>query len=174
MSLLKLFLLLWKQNRLALRRSPAFEQSVVARVMMAFGAGFMIVYLIFIGTIMGLPASEERMFGLLLTLMPLWMVLDFGLRFMAQQTPAVVIKPYLLQPVPFRSIINVYLINSLLTGFSFVWLALFLPYAFVIFCGGASLFVALSTVLCGLLLILANSQFYLPLWDALSFGLYYQ
>ena len=161
MSLLKLFLLLWKQNRLALRRSPAFEQSVVARVMMAFGAGFMIVYLIFIGTIMGLPASEERMFGLLLTLMPLWMVLDFGLRFMAQQTPVVVIKPYLLQPVPFRSIINVYLINSLLTGFSFVWLALFLPYAFVIFCGGASLFVALSTVLCGLLLILANSQFYL-------------
>ena len=161
MSLLKLFFLLRKQNRLALRRSPAFEQSVVARVMMAFGAGFMIVYLIFIGTIMGLPASEERMFGLLLTLMPLWMVLDFGLRFMAQQTPAVVVKPYLLQPIPFRSIINVYLINSLLTGFSFVWLALFLPYAFVIFCGGASLFVALSAVLCGLILILANSQFYL-------------
>lgn len=161
MNLLKLFFLLRKQNRLALRRSPAFEQSVVARVMLAFGAGFMIVYLIFIGTIMGLPATEGRMFGLLMALMPLWMVLDFSLRFMAQQTPTVVVKPYLLQPISFRSIINVYLINSLLTGFSFVWQALFLPYAFVIYCGGASLFVVLSTVICGQLLIMANSQFYL-------------
>ena len=161
MNLLRLFFLLRKQNRLALRRSPAFEQSVVARVMMVFGAGFMIIYLIFIGTLMGLPASESREFGLLSALMPLWMVLDFCLRFMAQQTPAIVAKPYILQPVPFRSIINVYLINSLFTGFSLVWLALFVPYAFVIFCGDASLFVTLSTVFCGLILIMTNSQFYL-------------
>lgn len=161
MNFLKLFLLLRKQNRLALRRSPAFEQSIVARVMMAFGAGFMIIYLIFIGTMMGLPASEGRDFGLMLALMPLWLVIDFALRFMAQQTPAVVVKPYLLQPVPFRSIINVYLVNSVFTGFSLVWLALFIPYAFVIFCGGASFFVAVSTILCGLFLIMANSQFYL-------------
>ena len=161
MTLTKLFFLLRKQNRLALRRSPAFEQSVVARVMMAFGAGFMIIYLVFIGTMMGLPASEGREFGLLMALMPLWLVIDFALRFMAQQTPAVVVKPYMLQPVSYRSIMNVYLINSLLTGFSFVWQALFLPYAFVIYCGGASLFVVLSSVVCGQLLIMANSQFYL-------------
>ena len=161
MSFQKLFFLLRKLSRLALHRSPAFEQSVVARVMMVFGAGFMIVYLIFIGTLMGLPATEARMFGLLSALMPLWMAIDFGLRFMVQQTPAVVVKPYLLLPVAFRSIINVYLVNSLLTGFSFVWLALFLPYAFVVFCGGAPFFIVLSTVLGGMMLILANSQFYL-------------
>ena len=47
------------QNSLSLRRSPAFEQSVVAKVMMMFGAGFMIIYMLFIGTMLGLPAYES-------------------------------------------------------------------------------------------------------------------
>ena len=182
MNRLQLFLLLRHHNSLALRRSPAFEQSVVAKVMMVLGAGFMIIYLIFLGTMMAMPATQGRMYGLLLAMTPmLWMPIDFGIRFAVQQTPAMFAKPYLLQPMPFGAVIENFLVNTLITGYNWTWLALFLPYAFIVFCGGASLLQALSILVSGMLLILANSQIYLMvrtlvgrslLWWALPIVIY--
>lgn len=161
MNRLKLFFLLRKQNSLALRRSPAFEQSMVARVMMLFGAGFMIIYLIFIGTMLAMPAAESHTPALLLAMMPLWMLIDFGLRFMVQQTPSMMVKPYMLQPIPFYTVVETFLVNSLLAGYNWTWLAMLLPYAFVVLCGGASWLMALSVVFSGMVLMMANSQIYL-------------
>lgn len=161
MNRLRLFLLLRQQNSLSLRRNPAFEQNMVAKVMMAFGAGFMIIYMLFIGTMLGLPASESHEYGFLLAMMPLWMFIDFSSRFAVQQTPAMVVKPYLLQPIPFKAVVETYLVNSLLTGYNFIWLSLLLPYAFVVFCGGASFYLTLMIIICGELLFMANSLIYL-------------
>ena len=146
MNRLKLFFLLRKQDSLALRRSLAFEQSLIARVMMVMGAGFMMIYLIFIGTMMALPASEARIPGLLLSMMPLWMVIDFGIRFMVQQTPAMMVKPYMLQPIPFYAVVETFLVNSMLKGYNWIWLAMFVPYAVIVFFGGASWFTALFII----------------------------
>lgn len=161
MNRLRFFFLLRKQNSLSLRRSPAFEQSVVAKVMMIFGAGFMVMYLLFIGTMLGMPASESHDYGFLLAMMPLWMAIDFSVRFIVQQTPAMMVKPYLLQPIPFGAVVDTFLINSLLRGYNFIWLAMLLPYAFVVFCGGASFFTVLLIIISGLLLFMVNSLFYL-------------
>ncbi len=161
MNRLRLFLLLRKQNSLALRRNPAFDQNVVAKVMMYLGAGMMIIYLLFLGTMLAMPASESRMFTMVLAMSPLWLAIDFGSRFAVQQTPAMMVKPYLLQPMPFHSVIETFLVNTLLAGYNWVWLALYLPYAFIVLCGGASFATALLIILCGILLTLANSQFYL-------------
>ena len=162
MNRLQLFLLLRRHNTLAVRRSPALEQSMVARVLMLLGAGFMVIYLIFLGTMMAILATDDRQYGLLLAMMPfLWMVIDFGLRFAVQQTPAMFAKPYLLQPMPFGAVIENFLINTLVTGHNWVWLALLLPYAIIVFFGGATLLEAIGIVFCGMVLILANSQFYL-------------
>ena len=150
-----------KQNGLAMRRNPAFEQNVVAKVMMYLGGGMMTIYLIFLGTMLAMPASESRMFTMVLAMSPLWLAIDFGSRFAVQQTPAMMVKPYLLQPMPFHSVIETFLVNTLLMGYNWVWLALYLPYAFIVLCGGASFATALLIILCGILLTLANSQFYL-------------
>ena len=157
----KLLLLLRKQGILALRRSPAFEQSVIARVMMVIGGGMMIIYLIFIGTMMAMPATESHMYTLVLAMLPLWLAIDFGSRFAVQQTPAMMVKPFLLQPMPFHAVIETFLLNTLLAGFNWVWLALYLPYAVISFFGGASFSTAVLIVVCGFLMTLANSQFYL-------------
>ena len=157
----KLFLILRKQNSLAIRRSPAFEQSVIARVMMIIGACFMIFYLIFLGVMMALPAVDSHSYTILLAMVPLWLTIDFGVRFAVQQTPSVVAKPYLLQPMPFLSVVETYLVNSMITGYNLTWLALYVPYAIIIFFGGASFFSALSVIICGLLLTMANSHIYL-------------
>lgn len=181
MNRLRLFFLLRKQNSLSVRRSPAFEQSVVAKVMMVFGAGFMMIYLLFIGTMLGMASSESHDYGFLLAMMPLWMAIDFVIRFVVQQTPAMIVKPYLLQPIPFGAVIDTFLVNSMLTGYNFTWLAMLLPYAFVSFCGGASFMTVLMIIVSGLLLFMANSLFYLMvrtligrslLWWALPVVLY--
>ena len=161
MNRLKLFFLLRRHNTLAIRRSPAFEQSLVARVMMVLGAGFMVMYLIFIGTMMAMPATSSGLYAMLLAMMPLWMAIDFGIRFMVQQTPAVFAKPYMLLPMPFVSVVDCFLVNSLLTGYNWIWLSLFLPYCVIVFFGGASFFMTIGLLLSGMLLMLANSQFYL-------------
>jgi hypothetical protein len=154
-------MMLRKQNGLAIRRSPAFEQSVVARVMMIIGACFMIFYLIFLGVMMALPATESHHYTILLVMVPLWLTIDFCVRFAVQQTPSVVAKPYLLQPIPFYYVVETYLVNTLITGYNLTWLALYLPYAVIILFGGASFFLSLSVIISGLVLTMANSQFYL-------------
>ena len=157
----KLLLLLRKHGHLALRRSPAFEQSVVAKIMTIFGAGMFVIYFIFIGTMMAMGATESHTYSLVLALLPLWLAIDFGMRFAVQQTPAIMVKPYLLQPLPFYSVVETFLLNTLLSGFNWVWLSLYLPYAIIVFFGGASFSTALLIILCGIIMTLVNCQFYL-------------
>lgn len=162
MNRFKLFLLLRRHNWLAFRRSPAYEQSLVARVMMVIGAGFMMVYMIFLGTMFGSIANSSGMPGMLLMFMFIFLLmLDFFIRFMVQKTPAMLIKPYMLLPIPRRSVVETFLATSLTSGYNWMWLSLFLPYCFIILCGGTSFGTVLVVLISAILLILANSQFYL-------------
>jgi hypothetical protein len=161
MNRIQLFRLLRRNNKLGYRRSPAFEQSVVAKVMMVLGAGFMGVYLLFIGSMMALPANEEQEPGFLLVMMPLFLAIDFAIRFGVQQTPAMLMKPYMLLPLPRKAVVETFLVTSLLSGYNWVWLLMFVPYAIITCAGGASLLTVLGVMLSGMLLIMANSQFYL-------------
>ena len=99
MTRLQLFRLIRKNLRLGDRRSPAFEQGVIAKVLMFFGAGMFVCYLIFIGVMLGLAAKEAGA-GFLISLMPVILTVDFFLRFLVQQTPAMLMKPYVLLPIP--------------------------------------------------------------------------
>jgi len=161
MNRLKLFRLLRHNNHLGFRRSPAFEQSMIAKVMMLIGAAFMAIYLIFAGVMLSMIANDEDMPAFVLVFMPFFMLADFGWRFMAQQTPAMLMKPYMLLPIPRSSVIETFLLTSLFSGWNFLWLCLFLPYAIITLAGGASVFSVLCVLLSGLLLVMANSQWYL-------------
>ena len=52
MNRLKLYRLLRRNTKMAFRRSPTFEQSMVAKVMMLLLGGMFVIYLIFYGTMM--------------------------------------------------------------------------------------------------------------------------
>ena len=162
MTRLQLFLLLRRHARLAFRRNPAYEQNVVAKVMMILGAGFMVVYMLFGGTMFGSMANSLGEPGLIFLFFTFFLLeLDFGARFMVQKTPAMLIKPYILLPLPRRAVVETFLLTSLTNGYNWTWLALVLPYCFIIFCGGATAAVTLTVLVCSMTLILANSQFYL-------------
>ena len=160
MNFLKLYLALRRHIKLSSRRHPMFEQNQVAKVFVYLGMGFTILYLIVIGTMLGW-GTRGGDFTLLFTVMPFLLTLDFFMRFGMQQTPAMLIKPYLLMPLNRMRIIDCFLVSNLLSGGNFIWMALFVPYVFICVCGGLALLGGLAMLALLHLLILVNSQWYL-------------
>ena len=83
------------------------------------------------------------------------------MRFGMQQTPTMMVKPYLLMPLKKRWIIDCFLIQTLTDGLNYIYHFLFIPYIFIAWCGGTSLALVLATLLVLQLLIYINSQWYL-------------
>ena len=133
---LRLFRLLRHNNRLGFLRSPSLQQGLTARVLLLLGGAFFVLYLIVYGTMFGSVAAADDDFGFIIAIMPFLLLIDFGLRFMVQQTPAMLLKPYMLLPMSRRNVVDCFLITSQLSIYNFLWLAMLLPYAIIILAGG--------------------------------------
>lgn len=134
---------------------------MVAKVMMYIGGGLMAVYLIMFAVIFSGLANEQAEPAAWLFLMPLLMLIDFGSRFTFQQTPLMLVKPYMLMPLPVHSIIETFLLTSLMSSYNWIWLCFFVPYCFIILCGCASFGAMLAVFVSGMVIVLINSQWYL-------------
>lgn len=161
MNRLLLFRLLHRNNKLAARRNPAFEQSMVAKVMMYLGAGLTAAYMIFLGVMLAMAATSDYAPAAILTILPIFLLMDFGARFALQQTPAMMVKPYMLLPLPRNAVIETFLANSVFSGWNLLWLCLFVPYSIICLIGGISAPEVLCVFLAGMLMVLLNSQWYL-------------
>ena len=159
MNRLQLFKLLRANNKLSYRRSPAFEQSQWAKLLMYIGGGIFAIYLIIYGAIIGFAAEGEA--GSIIAFMILILPIDFLLRFIFQTTPAMMVKPYILMPISRFTAIECFLASSHVSGYNLLWLAMFVPYSIVAIAGGAGFFSVLYVLLVSELLIILNSQVYL-------------
>ncbi len=128
----KLIKLLRRHINLSEKRNPAFQQNKAAKIFIYIGGAFVILYLMFFSVMFSLIANEsnsttasELMFGFL----PFISLIDFGFRFMAQQTPSQMIKPYVLLPIGKYSCIDCFIINGMTSSGNLIWFALFLPFA---------------------------------------------
>ena len=154
-----LFRLLRSHVNLSYKRSPAFDQNRWAKVLMYFGGAFFALYLIIYGTAIGAAADGEA--GTIISLMVVILPIDFLLRFIFQSTPAMMVKPYILLPISRYTAIECFLLSSHISGYNFLWLAMFVPYTIIVVAGGASWVAALMVLLSSLLCIILNSQIYL-------------
>lgn len=100
-------------------------------------------------------ATENLCIGI-----PFLLLVDFNMRFTMQQTPAHIIKPYILLPLPRYTCIDAFIYSSLISKGNFVWFAFFLPYALMSIVFSYGLATATLTMLLCLVLILVNSQWY--------------
>lgn len=130
---MNLFLELRRHGRLADKRHPMYEKSRFARFWMYLGAAFWAGYLIFFGTMFafGLEGGSVEPYHVLNSGLAFILALDFVLRFPFQKTPTQEVKPYLLLPVRRNRLIDFLLVRSGLSGFNFIWLFLFVPFAFI-------------------------------------------
>lgn len=160
MTFLQLYLMLRKNKKLGERRSALWEQNQIALIFTVIGVGFMAIYLIALGTMLGW-ASRGGDHTVIFAFMPFLMLIDFFMRFGMQQTPSMMVKPYLLQPIRKRWIIDCFLIQTLLDGINYIWHFMFLPYIFIAWCGGTDTGMAVLTLLMLQVIIYINSQWYL-------------
>ena len=159
MNKFQLYRLLRKNTNLSYKRSPAFEQNKWAKLLIYLGGGMFALYLIMYGCIAGMGAKGEA--GLMLAFAPIYMAIDFLLRFIVQTTPGMMVKPYILQPISRYTAIECFLIGEHVSGYNWLWLCMFVPYSIILlFAGESFALVLLELLICELLMIL-NSQIYL-------------
>ena len=161
MNKLQLFLLLRKNIKLSEKRSVLFEANQYGKLFGYIMVGFLVIELIALGTFFGWLAATETGEELIFYMMPFVLIFDFGGRFMTQQTPMMLVKPYLLTPVSKYAAIDCFLVQQLLDGGNLVWMTLFLPYAFIVWCGGLSFWATIGMLALLHLMVLVNSQWYL-------------
>lgn len=160
MTKFQLFRLLLRNIRISNRRSPLFDTNRVGLVFAFIGIGLTCIYFIALGTVLGMAAVEDGT-NVIFSAMAVILILDFGIRSSLQQTPSMFIKPYLLMPVRRMDVIDCFLLSTFVSPNNLIWLALFLPYVFIILCGGIGFFNGIAVLLVCQLLIFINGLWYL-------------
>ena len=149
--------------KLSEKRSAAFSQNKIAKIAAYVMAGLMVFYLLFFAVMLALIANSatditacELMFGIL----PIILVIDFFIRFMAQQTPSQLVKPYVLLPLGKYTCIDCFIFNNVTSGSNLLWMALFVPFAIMSVVFSEGIWVTLAFLIALHLIIITNSQWY--------------
>lgn len=166
MNRLELFRILRQHRKLSGCRNVAHQQNKAARFAVYFLGGFSVLYILFLSIMLSLIANETRTatpYEFFFSLLPFWLTLDFLLRFVVQQTPSQLIKPYLLLPIPKHACVETFIIISITSLGNLFWLAMTVPYAYMTLLFSNGLWVSLAFIIGFQLLIIINSQSYM-LW----------
>lgn len=164
MNKLHLFRALRHHIKLAEKRSVAYEQNKVAKVLLYIGGSFVVLYLVFIAIMLALIAntsSSQTTYEFLFGLLPFFLAADFLVRFISQQTPVQLIKPYSLLPISKYTCVEMFVLSSVVSPNNLVWTAVTVPYVLMttLFCDG--FWASMGIVVSFQLLVTVNSQWYM-------------
>ena len=161
MNKLQLFWLLRKNTKLSEKRHPMFEANQWGKLFGYIVVGFMAVEFLALGTFLGWIAAKEDVPEMIFMVMFFLLIFDFGGRFATQQTPLMLVKPYLLTPISKYTAIECFLISQVLDLGNLIWMVVFVPYAFIVWCGGLSGWATIGLLCLLHLMVVINSQWYL-------------
>ena len=162
MNKLQLFFLLRKNTKLSEKRNPMFEANQYGKYFGYLMVGVLVIEFIALGTFFGwLAATDADDANLIFYIVPFLLIFDFFFRFMTQQTPLMLVKPYLLTPISKYAAIDCFLVQQMLDAGNLVWMTIFLPYTFIVWCGGITFWAALGMLFLLHLMVVVNSQWYL-------------
>lgn len=163
MTIYQLFRNVHHQRQLALRRSLDFQRNRVASYVKQFFGVLFVFYLVFLSVLLALGVRDDgdSAIGMIIFPLPFVLLIDFVFRFALQETPAQIVKPYLLLPFPSKRIVDIFVAESFLSWGDLVWLALPLPYCIMALHPIANPLLSLQILLLWLMLIWMNSQWYL-------------
>lgn len=163
LSNIALYKAMRRHIKLSEKRAINYEQNKVAKYMIGIVGGLIIGYLIMIAVLLSLAVNESThitSLEFICAISPFILTLDFLVRFVAQQTPAQLVKPYLLLPISRYTCINNFIVSSLLSSGNLTWFALLLPYTLMSVVFSYGLWSSLLMLVFYWILIMANSQWY--------------
>ncbi len=126
-----LYKLVSKNQRISTRRHPLMSQNKAMKIFIFLFLAFWAVYLIFFGVMFAFALQETNYepFDWINGGMVYFLLVDFGTRFILQETPAQEIKPYKLHPIPQNFLLNVFLMRMALRGENLFWFFFHVPFA---------------------------------------------
>lgn len=164
MNKLQLFRTLRRHIKLAEKRSVAYEQNRTAKVLLYIGGAFVILYLVFIAIMLALLAntsSSTTPYEFIFGLIPFFLAVDFGFRFISQQTPVQLIKPYSLLPIPKYTCVEMFVLSSIATPNNLIWTAVTIPYVLMTTLFNDGLAASLGIIISFQVMVTVNSQWYM-------------
>ena len=150
-------------RKLADKRSLKKKKKKSAKIMVYMMGTFIFLYLMFFAVTISLAVNSSHTSTALeigCTSLPFIMMIDFFLRFVAQQTPSQLVKPYMLMPIPKYSCIDTFVITSLLSSENLVWFAFFLPFTIMSIVFSYGIIASIAFLLFCWICIMMNSQWY--------------
>ena len=159
----ELFKELRKHRQLANKRAFNFEQNKAAKYIVGFVYVLTLLYLIFFAIILSLAANDIRSMTAVeffMAISPFILIIDFFMRFMTQQTPTQIIKPYILLPISKYTCVESLILSSLFNWGNLTWFIMLVPFALMSVVFSQGIWVTLGFFLCFYLLVLINSQWY--------------
>lgn len=152
-----------RHRRLADSRSYSSVQNKFAKAMIYVSMALCVVYLIGLSIPFAMIANESRSttsVELLCVLLPFILLFDFGMRFLAQQTPSQIVRPYLLLPLSRYACIDAFVFSSLFNWGNLIWLTFVLPYILMSMIFSYGLLTSFLAIVFVIIMVLANSQWY--------------
>lgn len=128
MKLFKLYQLVKTNQKLAAKRHPMLDKNKAMKVYMWIILLFWIGYLIMFGFLFGNIFKDHPTYNDINGGLLIFLILDFFLRFIAQDTPAHEIKPYKLLPIKEKSLLQIFLIRMGLKPYNIFWWCFFIPF----------------------------------------------
>lgn len=154
---------LLRHRRLADNRSYSSVQNKSAKAMIYISMAVCIIYLMGLSIAFAMIANESRSITsveLLCVLLPFILLIDFGMRFIAQQTPSQIVRPYLLLPLSQYACIDTFIFSSLFNWGNLIWLTFVLPYILMSTIFSYGVLTSLISIVFVIIMVLANSQWY--------------
>ena len=161
MNKIQLFFLLRKNTKLSTKRHPMFESNQYGKLIGYIFVAILAIEIIALGTFLGWIGAKEDVPEMMYYVMPFVLIMDFCMRFYSQQTPMMMVKPYLLTPISKYAAIDCFLMRQVLDTSNLMWMTLVLPFVFIVWCGGMTTWAALGMLLTLHLMVVVNSQWYL-------------
>ena len=173
MNKIQLFFLLRKNTKLSEKRHPMFEANQYGKFFGYIVIGFLAIEFLALGTFFGWLAAKEDTPEMIFYIMPFLLIMDFSARFAVQQTPLMLVKPYLLTPISKFTAVECFLVSQVLDLNNLLWMVTFLPYVFVVWCGGVTGWAAIGMLFLLHLMVVVNSQWYLLVRTLVNHNLFW-
>lgn len=158
------------------RRDPNFTRNKAAKIMSGIFISLIFIYLVLFAIMMAIAANNshsESSIGILCIFLPFILIIDFFARLLVQQTPAQIVKPYTLLPLPRQACIDNFIATSILSWGNMTWFTFILPYIIMSVLFTYGVFISIYLLFFLWIIILIGSQFYAICRTLISFRLLY-
>lgn len=164
MNKIQLFRILRQHIKLSEKRSAVYEQNKAAKIVIYIMGCILILYMVGMAIVFSLMVNADvsaAPYEMFFAFAPFLLIVDFIFRFIAQQTPSQLIKPYMLLPIPKYACVEMFVLSSVVTPNNLIWLAYSVPCAIMTTLFSEGFFAAVGLVVAFQLMVTINSQWYM-------------